>query len=350
MMKTVNNVKLMLMIFVSVLLMKDGFAQSGAQDISSIDRVGTTAAQFLKIGAGARPIGMGSAYTAVANDILSVYWNPAGLARVGGYGEAMFNHSAWLADTRYNFAAFSLNLSTFGALAFHVISFSTPEQPVRTIENPEGTGQNWDANSIALGLTYAQNLTDRFSIGFTARYIGERIFNANAMGMGFDIGIFYETPIENLTLGAVVSNFGTKMRMYGRDLYINHSPIDEDGTVEAVPAEYRTDSYHLPLNLKFGLAWNAVHNENFSVLVAADGRQANDNSPSVNTGLEIGVKNIVFIRAGYKSLFMEESEESFTFGAGLRYDVVGTNLKFDFGWADYGRLKNVQFISLAIGY
>jgi len=340
----------MLILLVSFVLAGNAFAQGAGQDISSINRVGTTAAQFLKIGAGARPIGMGSAYTALATDILSVYWNPAGLSRVGGYGEAMFNHSAWLADTKYNFAAFSINLSGFGALAFQVISFNTPSQPVRTIEQPEGTGQTWDANSIAMGLTYAQSLTDRFSIGFSAKYVGERIFNANAIGVAFDMGILYDTPIENLTLGAAVSNFGTKMRMTGRDLYINHDPIEDAGTVEAVPAEYRTDSYHLPLNLKFGLAWKAMTNENFSVLLAADGTQANDNAPSVNTGLEVGVKNIVFLRAGYKALFLEDSEESFTFGAGLRYDVVGTNLKFDFGWADFGRLKNVQFISLAIGY
>ncbi len=349
-MKTAKTIQFILVFFISILLVSETMAQSGAQDVSAINRVGTTAAQFLKIGAGARPIGMGSAYTALATDILSVYWNPAGLSRIGGYGEAIFNHSAWLADTKYNFAAFSINMSDFGAVAFQVISFSTPDQPVRTIEQPEGTGQTWDANSIALGISYAKSLTDRFSIGFSGKYVGERIFNANSMGVAFDLGILYDTPIENLSLGATVANFGSKMRMTGRDLFINHDPIEDAGTVEAVPAEYRTDSYHLPLNLKFGLAWKAMNNENFTVLLAADGIQANDNAPSLNTGMEIGVKNIVYLRAGFKSLFLDESEESFTFGAGLRYDVVGTNLKFDFGWADFGRLKNVQFISLGIRY
>ena len=328
----------------------DANAQSSGQDVSSVDRVGTTAAQFLKIGAGARPIGMGGAYTAIATDILAVYWNPAGLARIGGNGEAVFNHSQWLAETNYNFAAFSFNMSSFGALAFQVISLSTPDQPVRTIERPEGTGQTWDSFSISLGITYALNLTDQFSMGFSAKYVGEKIFNANAMGVAFDMGFLFKTPIENLTTGAAITNFGTKMSMTGRDLYMNHDPIDEAGTVEAVPAEYRTDSYHLPLNLKFGLAWKAIENENLSLLVAADGNKPNDNTPTVNSGLEVGFRNIVFLRGGYKSLFMENSEEGFTFGAGLRYDVVGTNLKFDFGWADFGRLKNVQFISLAIRY
>ncbi len=290
------------------------------------------------------------AYTALATDILSVYWNPAGLSRIGGNGEAIFNHSEWLAETNYNFAAFSINLSTIGSLAFQVTSFSTPDQPVRTIERPEGTGQTWDANSISLGVSFAKSLTDQFSIGISAKYVGERIFNANAIGFAFDLGILYDTPLQNLSLGAAVTNFGNKMSMTGRDLFINHDPSDESGTVEAVPAEYRTNSYHLPLNLKFGLAYQALQSEDISLILAADATQPNDNAPGLNTGLEVGVKNIVFLRAGYKSLLMEESEESFTFGAGLRYDVVGTNLKFDFGWADFGRLKNVQFISLAIRY
>ena len=41
---------------------------------------GTTAADILKIGVGARAIGMGEAYVAQADDVSSLYWNPAGLA------------------------------------------------------------------------------------------------------------------------------------------------------------------------------------------------------------------------------------------------------------------------------
>ncbi|NWF90983.1 MAG: hypothetical protein HXY50_16170, partial [Ignavibacteriaceae bacterium] len=52
------------------------FGQANAQLDRSTSKVGTTAAQFLKIGAGARAIGMGGTYTAVSNDIYSIYYNP----------------------------------------------------------------------------------------------------------------------------------------------------------------------------------------------------------------------------------------------------------------------------------
>ena len=324
--------------------------ESHAQNESSINRVGTTAAQFLKIGAGARPIGMGGAYTALANDILSVYWNPAGLSRIVGGGEATFNHAEWLAETDFDFAAFSLNVHNIGSFGFHVVSFRIPEEPERTIENPDGTGRVWDANSISLGVSFARNLTDRFSIGVTGKFIQESIFNVAARGAAFDLGVLYNTPIKNLTLGASISNFGTRMQLDGRDLYNNIDPFPGQGSVDNVPGKYRTESYDIPLNLKFGLAWRALKNDNLEIITAVDGNQPNDNSEYINSGIEVGFQKIIFLRGGYKALFLEDSEQGLTFGAGLKYDVVGTNLKFDFGWADYGRLENVKFVSLAIKY
>ncbi len=140
------------------------------------------------------------------------------------------------------------------------------------------------------------------------------------------------------------------MQLDGRDLFFNEDPFTGSGGVSEVPAEFRTEQFELPLNLKFGLAWQVAKNENFSILAAADGVQPNDNSESFNSGVEVGIKNTLFLRGGYKALLLDDSEEGFTFGAGLKYDVVGTHFKFDFGWADFGRLENVKFVSFAIRY
>ena len=110
-----TTLSLYLLLFLS-LFSSRVFAQSNPQETGAVHKAGSTAAQFLKIGAGARSIAMGGAYAAIADDILSIYWNPAGLARIGGNGEATFNHAEWLADTQYDFAAFSLNAGNFGSL------------------------------------------------------------------------------------------------------------------------------------------------------------------------------------------------------------------------------------------
>jgi hypothetical protein len=201
-----------------------------------------------------------------------------------------------------------------------------------------------------LGVSYAINLTDRFSIGVTGKYIQEKIFNAISRGGAVDLGIMYNTPLKNLTLGAAIANFGTKLKLDGRDIYINHAPVSDPGAVSEVPGQYRMESYELPLSLRFGLVYKAINTDNVQFLMAVDGVQPNDNSEYLNLGAEMGFRNVVFLRGGYKSLFMENSEQGLTFGAGIWYNVVGSSLKFDFGWADYGRLKNVQFVSFAIRY
>ena len=320
-----------------------------AQNTQSTSKVGTTAAQFLKIGAGARSIGMGGAYVAVDQGIESIYWNPACIARIPNIGEAAFNHANWLVEMDYDFAALSIDAG-IGVLGLQFISFRVPEEKVRTVLFPEGTGQVWDANSFALGLTFAKSLTSKFAIGLTGKYIQESIFNEIARTFGVDLGIFYETPWKPLSLGVSITNFGGKMRLDGRDIYFNESPISDEGSVDVVPSKYRMDKYELPLALRFGIAWKAYQTELLNILVVADATHPNDNKEYLNAGVEFGIKNILFLRSGYRTLFLEDSEQGITLGGGLRYDAVGVNFRIDFGWADYGRLESVKFVTLSVGY
>ena len=194
---------------------------AGAQLTRSTSKVGTTAAQFLKIGAGARALGMGGAQTAVTGDIASIYWNPAALSRIITNAEVTFNHAEWLADINYDFAAAVLPIGGLGTFGFSFIMLGTPEEEVRTVAFPEGDGRRWDANSLAIGLSYARNLTDRFSIGLNAKFVREAIWSESATGFAFDIGTLYMSEIKGLNLGASISNFGTTMRLEGRDVYFN---------------------------------------------------------------------------------------------------------------------------------
>ena len=99
--------KVLFVCFIGFVLISTSLAQIG----SSLTKTGTTSAQFLKIGIGARAIGMGGAFNSIADDISSIYWNPAGLSRISGRGEVIFDWVDWIMDIRYGFAAFALNLS-----------------------------------------------------------------------------------------------------------------------------------------------------------------------------------------------------------------------------------------------
>lgn len=323
---------------------------SRAQLLRSTAKVGTTAAQFLKIGVGARAIGMGGAQVGVTGDISAIYWNPAALSRLNISSELMFNHVNWLADISYDFAAGVMPIGDLGTFGLSITSLSVPEELVRTVDYPDGDGRKWDASSIAFGLSYALNLTDRFSIGFNAKYVRDAVWSESASGFAIDVGTLYITEVPGLTLGAAISNFGTKMQLDGRDLQFNYDPDAYFGSgANNVPSTLQTQSYDMPLTFRIGLAWDYSPMEDIRTTVAVDATHPNDNTEYMNTGLEVSWREIVFGRIGYKSIFLRDSEQGLTWGLGVHYGIPNVaTVKLDYGFADYGRLKNVQYFELGI--
>lgn len=344
--------KMRKLILISAIIVGITVSLSFAQLDRSTSKVGTTAATFLKINAGARAIGMAGAFAAMENDIYSIYYNPAGISRISGTGAAAFNHANWLADMSYDFAALALNLGDVGSIALSLTSFSVPEEKVRTFDNPEGDGRYWDASSLALGLSYARNLTDNFSIGFNFKYIREQVWDMNASSISLDAGTMYTTPFNGLRIGASISNFGTKMKLEGRNTYFNIDPNnDPNSGPNNVPAEYRLAYYDIPLSFRVGLAMEVIKSQLLTVTTSVDAVHPNDNTEYLNLGLELNFNNNFYARGGYKSLFLRDSEQSFTFGFGLNYPIVNDiGISLNYGFADYGRLKAVQFLDVIVKF
>jgi opacity protein-like surface antigen len=323
-----------------------------AQLARQTTKVGTTVAPFLKIGAGAKSIAMGGGAVAVPGDVYAMYWNPGALTTVPGMGEATFTHAQWLADVKYDFAAAAINLDGVGTMAFSLTSLTVPEDIVRTEVNPEGDGRKWNAGSFALGVGFSRALTDRFSIGGAFKYIRDAIWNESAQGFAIDVGTYYVTPFNDLRIGASISNFGTKMRLDGHDLSFNNNPGGKSGQeAQNVPSLYETEAYDLPLSFRIGLSMDAVKTEKIRATIAIDATHPNDNVEYLNSGLELGYDEMVFGRVGYKSLFMNDAEGHFTWGVGINLGLSSTaSIKLDYAFADYGRLKNVQYMTLSVVY
>lgn len=122
------------------------------------------------------------------------------------------------------------------------------------------------------------------------------------------------------------------------------------GNNKNIPAQYYTDSYPLPLFFRIGLAMNVINTNDNRLTFAADAIHPSDNLQSVNVGAEYAWDDLLFLRAGYKSLFLPNSEEGLTLGVGLRYQI-DTHLivTVDYGFENYALLKNLQEFSLSIG-
>lgn len=343
-----KKIALFIFTIISLLYVDNVYSQA---DID-ISRVGTTAAQVLKIAPGARSLGMGNAYVGVSDDIYSAYFNPAGISRSKGSSQVAFNHSNWLADVSYDFAAGFINIDGLGTLFATFTSLSVPEDDVTTIEYPDGDGRTWDANSLVMGVGYARNLTDRFSIGFHFKYIQESIWNSSASGVALDVGTYYITPFNDLVIGASVSNFGTKMQLDGRDLQINIDPNEEaESGPNNIPGKYSTEKNDLPLNFRVGLAMDVVDTRFFKLKAAVDAVHPNDNKEYINSGLEFSYNQMIFLRGGYKALFLPNSEQGFTIGVGINYDLTpDLGFTFNYAYGDYNRLENIQYFDIGLTF
>jgi len=315
----------------------------------SLTKSGTTAAQFLKIDVGPRAIAMGGAFTATADDISALYWNPAGLAS-NLSGEAIFNHTDWFLDIAMEYAGVAVHVPGIGTIGGFVTALTMDDMLVRTEERPEGTGEMFDAGGLAIGLSYARNLTERFSIGFNAKFINEHIWHTSANGFAIDVGTLYRIPIVNeFRIGASISNFGSKMKLDGRDLI----DIKQIGGTSGNLINTKTDidAYDLPLLFRVGIAMDVWEEEESRITTAVDAIHPNDHTEFVNTGLEYSWNEIVMLRAGYKSLFEEDNEQGLTLGFGIYYRVIGDiKLKIDYAYQEFGRLTDVHQFSFGIKF
>ncbi len=319
--------------------------------VSDVSKKGTTAAPFLSIGQSARAIGMGSAFVGVVNDVSSIYWNPAGLTKTKGVS-VMFDHTMWIADIKYNYFAASYNLGDMGTVGFSYTGSDIGEMKVTTINAPGGTGEMFSANQGAFSIAYAIQLTENFSIGFNPKFIYESIWRMNASAFAMDLGVQYVTPFDGAVLAMSISNFGTSMQLLGNSNLVLHD-LDPGSTGNNgdIPAYLETNSWSLPLNFRVGLAYNPVYTEEHKLTVALDAMHPSDNYESVNFGAEYAYNDFVFIRGGYKSLFGQDSEETFSLGFGLRQQLVGNvALKLDYAYQDFGRFSDIQKFTLSISF
>ena len=314
-----------------------------------VTKVGTSAAKFLSIPVGARALGMGGAFVAVASDASALYWNPAGIAQ-GYQSEAMFSHAQWLADINFNYGAVTVPMGDFGTVGVQFTSLSMDEMERTTIDQPDGTGEYFSAGSVAAGVSYARNLTEWFAIGANIKYISERIWNSTASGWAVDVGTLFTTPFSGLKFGAGIFNFGTKMQIGGDDLLTQKDISPISGNNANVNAELTTDEFDLPLALRIGLSYEAVSTEDQQLLLVLDATSPSDNSESVNAGAEYTLFQRIFsLRGGYKALGVKDSEEQFTVGGGLNYAVApDLRVKFDYAFESFDRLDNIHKFTLAV--
>lgn len=333
------------LVFLGIIMPSQLFAQK-------VSKVGTTAAEFLQIGVGGRATGMGGAFVAVSDDASALYWNPAGIASIEK-NEIISAHSEWLVGLDFNYIGAVFNFEKIGTVGFALTMLSVPEMKVRTEEFQDGTGERFDAADLAFGITYASDIGDRFSVGGTVKFVQQRIWHTKARAIAVDLGTKYKTDfLGGMVIGATIYNFGSDLKMQGRDLrtFVDPDPVSE-GNNDRIPVNFETDSWSLPLNFQFGIAFEPLQTPMHNILIAIDALHPSSNYESINVGGEYGFQKRVFLRAGYEALFLKDVEAGVNAGLGINQRLSsGLLAKLSYGYKSMGRLGNVHTLALEMGF
>jgi hypothetical protein len=262
---------------------------------------GTTAANFLKIGVGARASAMGGAFTALADDGTSLYWNPAGLAQMEG-GELSATYNLWFEDIRQGYLGMGFPSlgGTLGLAANYV--------DMGTLEGRDEAGNltgNFTATDLEMMVGYAKKIFPKFSFGFGAGIIQDTIAEDKESALLANIGLLAEMN-QPLFLGLVVQNIGTEL---GSD--------------------------PLPLTVRLGLA---LRPDPFRL--ALDLVKPADDDTYYCAGAEWWIEGLVALRVGYKS--NQDIGSGLTAGLGFKLATV----ELDYAYVDYGDLGDTHRVSL----
>lgn len=339
---------------------------------------GTTSAEFLLLGAGARGTALGSSFAAIASDISALYYNPAGAALIERAGLTVGTYD-YVAETRYSWGGVAFPLSGGSrTLGFQLGTFGFDEQPVYTEENPDGTGATYSVNQTFFGATFAQNFSDRFSAGITAKYVDDRLGTVSGSAFAVDFGTNFHATLNNhpVKFSFVLANLGSNLTYEGTGLQgqVPREPIPGQDPTPTLPqqANLSTKDFPLPTTFRVGLAYDVIAGDDNRFTVLGDFSQPNNNTPGFSFGGEwmsnrIGDSDFGFaLRGSYTytgandldplgqstALNDEENLHGLAFGGGLMYGQGngGFSLGLDYAYKYLGILGPTNFFSFTLGW
>jgi hypothetical protein len=338
---------------------------------------GTTAAEFLLLGAGARGTALGGAFASIVADVSALYYNPAGAALMTRPG-AMVGTYNYVASTKYTWAGlafpFSGGARTFG---LQIGTFGFSDQPVYTADQPDGTGSVYSVSETFAGLTYAENFSDRFSAGITAKFIFDKLGDDSGNALAVDFGTNFHAMLSGhpVKFSFTLANLGTDLS-YGGDALnagVPREPLPGEDPVPTLPqpARLRSKGFPLPTTFRVGLAYDLLTGANNRLTFLSDFNQPNNNSAGFVVGGEwalnrLGGSNFgVAVRGSYSydpannlapasssstALSDEENLHGAAVGGGLNFTSGNFNLGVDYAYKYLGILGGTNFFSFSIGW
>jgi len=239
------------------------------------------------LGAGARPLGMGGAFTAVTGDVSSTYWNPAALSLLE-YRQVGWTHVALYEGTNFDFAAAAWPILDIGTIAVGGMRIGTGDIEFRDEFGPLGS---YDYSNGQYWLSFAHRAYRWAHVGASVKLVNQSLAGFSSSTASIDAGILLQ-PLSMLTIGANLQDIASGKMKLSRA------------------------SESIPYNIKFGAAVNWLNSEeSFGLTAAADIDKTEGEPIAEHFGAEVMFLKQLYARAGYDRDFV-------TIGGGIRYKLI----------------------------
>ena len=271
------------------------------------DKVGSSAFKFLNIQTDAHGAALGG-LAAQASGANALFWNPAGIAGSEGMGVSA-GMTQWLVETQVMNAGFVMPMMG-GTIGLSVVSVNYGEIMISgwagttefVFEPNQGS---FTPTDMSLQASYGRSLSDKFSLGGTAKMISQSIDDVSISGLAFDIGTQFNTGYRGISMGAVISNFGPDV----------DSQAPDDASYEEFPG------MSLPMTFSFGVVGEAIPGLNAGLNVL---KQADMAQEFIFNG-EYSVAGLASLRFSYN---ISNPQQPMSFGAGLGMAGITANVAF----------------------
>ena len=322
-----------------ILLSSISLCQDPPDPPDAVTKVGTSAANWLKIESGTRGIAMGGSQVASGRGLSGSYFNPASIAFIDN-SEVYFSKSNYFAGITHNTLGYARKLTPTDYVGIHLFYLDSGLMDVTTVPSPDGTGETFNVLDLSLRMIYGKQLTDRLRIGGSIKYILEQIYTVQMQSFVFDIGSNFKTGIYGIMLGMSVSNFGPNVEFQGDGLVTEEadSPSGFDQKI--------TEQFSVPLVFRLGVQkdiFGVEESGTSRLTVSADAINPIDYTVYGGLGAEYSWRDLAFIRGG-THLFHDTAGMSVV--GGLKWSIIA----IDYAYVNYGILEETHQFGISLEF
>lgn len=305
-----------------------------------------TSMKFLSVSPSARASALSDAVTSVEMGAHSAFYNPATMTNITSKFSVSAGAVQWITDINHNSASFIYRPSDgkYGVFGLNAVSVDYGDIRSTIVDENESKGyrDNGFINPVAMvfGFSYANAITDQFSVGANFRYAKQDL-GAVAIGTDgaggyetqsysastgvLDFGILYKTGFESLNFAMALRNFSPEV-------------------------SYDNENSELPLTFKIGISMDVLDLtdlEDHSLLVSIDANRPRDYDEQLLFGLEYAFINRFIVRGGYG---FPKDEEKLAFGFGIKQPLGGIDLGVDYSYTQFGVFGEVSRLSVQLAF